>query len=729
MTDTVVDINFSPKHVNYGNIQLKENYKDYPLYLYYQPKVEGQTEEKCMVILEAFHTDYKRITDFLIDIAEPRSRPHFMHEYELTNNSLHAAVSGRYTGDQIQEQLLMYSKNAEIPIEITYFIRKYTGQYGKAKLVLNNNRYYITTFDKNVLSQIKTIAVVYNSHHKVKNEDQNKPSKKAPQSSQATSSAEEEKQPEMTEKKEKSEEAQVREKLMEMMDFDEEDVKMATDEEKELTYEVHPEDIREVKKECLNTGFPLLMEYDFKNDRTAPELEIELKTTTQLRPYQEKSLSKMFSYSRARSGVIVLPCGAGKTLVGITATTTVKKHTIIMCTSQVAAEQWKQQFNLWSTISMDKVFLFSSSHKERRPKADEAGVVITTYNMITGGRSAQALEILSAITEIDWGLIILDEVQVAPADQFQKVVSMIKSHTILGLTATLVREDDKIADLNHLIGPKLYEANWLDLQKDGHLARVQCIEVWCDMTPEFFMQYLKERSNVKKLALFVNNPNKIMACQWLMEYHEKRGDKVIVFSDNIYAIETIARKLERPFIHGGVGNVERQGILTYFQRTNEVNTIFLSRVGDTSIDLPGANVIIQISSHFGSRKQEAQRLGRILRPKDSGKNDRFNAFFYTLVSKNTKEMFYAVQRQKFLTEQGYAFQVIRELKFMGSEEEKKKLKMSTETEQHEMLSNLLSSSESKHLKETNIETDEDLKAMQAHQKNLTGASGEYEVRT
>jgi len=178
---------------------------------------------------------------------------------------------------------------------------------------------------------------------------------------------------------------------------------------------------------------------------------------------------------------------------------------------------------------------------------------------------------------------------------FKKVLDKCKAHCKLGLTATLVREDDKIANINFLIGPKLYEANWLDLQEQGFLARVQCIQVWCEMTPHFYKEYLqkiKENKYRTQMALAINNPNKFLACQYLISMHESRGDKIIVFSDNIFALETYSKKLSKPFISGKVGHQERMGILHYFQKTNDVNTIFISKVGDTAIDLPGANVII-----------------------------------------------------------------------------------------------------------------------------------------
>eukprot|EP01156_Anaeramoeba_ignava_P023188 Anaeramoba_ignava/c21383_g1_i1.p1 GENE.c21383_g1_i1~~c21383_g1_i1.p1 ORF type:complete len:356 (-),score=114.27 c21383_g1_i1:18-1085(-) len=289
--------------------------------------------------------------------------------------------------------------------------------------------------------------------------------------------------------------------------------------------------------------------------------------------------------------------------------------------------------------------------------------MITTYSMISfqGNRSEDSKEIMQEIQNKDWGLLVLDEVHVVPAETFRKTISIAKSHVKLGLTATLVREDERIADLNFLIGPKLYEANWQDLQRNGYIAKVQCAEVWCPMTTNFFNEYLKSDSVHRKILLFVMNPSKIQACEYLIRYHESCGDKILIFSDSVYALLFYSKKLNKPKIYGKTTQNERMEILTSFQ--NNVNKcIFISRVGDNSIDLPDANVIIQISSHYGSRRQEAQRLGRILRPKPSHDNpNEFSAFFYTLVSQDTQEMYYSTKRQQFLIDQGYSFKVISNL--------------------------------------------------------------------
>ena len=455
------------------------------------------------------------------------------------------------------------------------------------------------------------------------------------------------------------------------------------------SFEVHASLIEQVKKRCIQLDYPLLEEYDFRNDTTNANLDIDLKPTTVIRSYQEKSLSKMFGNGRARSGIIVLPCGAGKTLLGITAACTVKKSILVLCTSAVSVEQWRHQLKLWTTVTDEKIARFTSDCKERW--AGNCGIMISTYTMVaySGKRSYEASKIIEFIQNSEWGLLILDEVHVVPAHVFRTVLRIIAAHTKLGLTATLLREDDKIEDLNFLIGPKLYEANWMDLARNGHIANVQCAEVWCPMTPEFYREYLREKSRKRKL-LYVMNPAKFQACQFLIRYHEQRGDKIIVFSDNVFALQAYAKKMNRPFIYGPTSQMERMRILSQFQHNPALNCIFLSKVGDTSIDLPEATCLVQISSHYGSRRQEAQRLGRILRAKRRS-DEGFNAFFYSLVSKDTQEMFYSTKRQQFLIDQGYAFKVITELVGMESMPD---LAFTTRQERLDLLSTVLVATES-----------------------------------
>lgn len=452
-------------------------------------------------------------------------------------------------------------------------------------------------------------------------------------------------------------------------------------------FEIFSDKIEVLQKRCQELDYPLLAEYDFRNDTNIPNIGIDLKPIAVLRPYQEKSLRKMFGNGRARSGIIVLPCGAGKTLVGVTTACTLNKRALVLCNSGVSVEQWKQQFKTWSTADDAMICRFTSDSKDR---PYDCKILISTYSMITltGKRAYETEQVMNWIGSQEWGLMLLDEVHTIPAKMFRRVLTLVKAQCKLGLTATLVREDDKITDLNFLIGPKLYEANWLELQSKGYLARVQCAEVWCKMTPEFFREYLTTKS--RKKSLFISmNPNKFRICQYLIRLHESRNDKIIVFSDNVFALRHYARTLKCPFIYGPTSQQERLQILQNFQHNPKVNCIFVSKVADTSFDLPDANVLIQISSHGGSRRQEAQRLGRILRAKKDMNSDEYNAFFYTLVSQDTMEMYYTSKRQTFLMNQGYSYKVINHI----SELEQENLYYSKVEDQQQLLQMVLAANE------------------------------------
>lgn len=617
------------------------------------------------IFLESHSPLHEIAQDFLIAIAEPVSRPTHIHEYRLTPYSLYAAVSvGLETEDIIQ--VLSRLCKTQLQPEISAFIRSCTLSYGKIKLVLKFNRYWIESSSTGTLQLLLKDPIISQSRVP----DGDLVSDKTTRASGSSLSILNQNDPERIDL------------------IDDNNPENALLEEEVHSFEILPNSVEQVKKRCIELDYPMLEEYDFRNDRHNPDLKIDLRPSTTMRPYQEKSLSKMFGNGRARSGIIVLPCGAGKTLVGITAACTIKKNVLVLCTSAVSVEQWRREFKNFSTISDSQIARFTSDCKEKF--SGNSGIVISTYTMVAygGKRSYEAKKMMEFIQSVEWGFLLLDEVHVVPANVFRRVLTTVAAHSKLGLTATLVREDDKIDDLNFLIGPKLYEANWLDLSKQGHLANVQCAEVWCPMTSDFYREYLKETSRKRRL-LFVMNPTKFQACQFLIDYHEKRGDKIIVFSDNVFALKAYALKLKKPFIYGPTSQIERMRVLQQFRSNPNLNTVFLSKVGDTSIDLPEATCLIQISSHYGSRRQEAQRLGRILRAKR--RNDEgFNAFFYSLVSKDTEEMYYSTKRQQFLIDQGYQFQVLTELKGL---QDLPDLVYSTHKEQLELLRSVLMASE------------------------------------
>ncbi|KAL0447919.1 UNVERIFIED_CONTAM: General transcription and DNA repair factor IIH helicase subunit XPB1 [Sesamum latifolium] len=622
------------KKRDFSKLELKPDHANRPLWAC----ADGR------IFLETFSPLYKQAYDFLIAIAEPVCRPESMHEYNLTPHSLYAAVSVGLETETIISVLDKLSKT-KLPKGMIDFIHSSTANYGKVKLVLKKNRYFV----ESPFPEARYFYLVYScigKHLVLKRLLKDEVIGRARISSEGIHGSDG-----FTVGKSAGEVEGAHDELL-----NEAELAAAAEEKETHSFEIDPAQVENVKQRCLPNAlnYPMLEEYDFRNDTVNPDLEVELKPHAQPRPYQEKSLSKMFGNGRARSGIIVLPCGAGKSLVGVSAACRIRKSCLCLATNAVSVDQWAFQFKLWSTIKEEQICRFTSDSKERF--RGNAGVVVTTYNMIAfgGKRSEEAEKIIEEIRNREWGLLLMDEVHVVPAHMFRKVISLTKSHCKLGLTATLVREDERITDLNFLIGPKLYEANWLDLVKGGFIANVQCAEVWCPMTKEFFAEYLKKENSKKKQALYVMNPNKFRACEFLIRFHEQqRGDKIIVFADNLFALTEYAMKLRKPMIYGATSHPERTKILEAFKTSRDVNTIFLSKLthvmdyaldfgGDNSIDIPEANVIIQISSHAGSRRQEAQRLGRILRakgkPQDrvAGGKEEYNAFFYSLVSTDTQ---------------------------------------------------------------------------------------------
>ena len=519
------------------------------------------------IFLEAFHELYTSAYDFLVAVAEPVARPEFLHEYKVTPYSLYAAVATNIDTESIVRVLSRLSKN-ELPDSVATFVRECTKRYGKAKLVLKSNKFYVESEHPSVLRELLRDPEI--SRARV-SEDVGAAAaggggggEKDADGFVVSSAA-----------------AEMDENLKMLREPDDDD---SDDEELDLegrpvnkpsatpalttvSFQVKGEMVETVKRQAIELDYPLMEEYDFRNDRVNPDLPMDLKPHTRIRRYQERSLAKMFGNGRARSGIIVLPCGAGKTLTGVTAAQTIKKSVICLCTNAVSVLQWKYQFKLWTNIPEERISCFTSDKKD--PIHPDGCLLITTYTMISygGRRSAQSAEVMQAIQSREWGLMLMDEVHVVPAKMFRRVVGSVKAHCRLGLTATLVREDDLISDLNFLIGPKLYEANWMDLTAQGYLANVQCVEVWCPMTAPFMTEYLSAANARLKQLLYVMNPSKLRAVEFLVRFHEERGDKIIVFSDLVYSLKMYADMLKRPLIYGETPERERQAILGTFRST------------------------------------------------------------------------------------------------------------------------------------------------------------------
>ncbi|KAJ8526946.1 hypothetical protein K7X08_029423 [Anisodus acutangulus] len=406
--DDVHDGEREGKKMDFTKLELKPDHTNCPLWAC----ADGR------IFLETFSPLYKQAYDFLIAIAEPVCRPESMHEYNLTPHSLYAAVSVGLETETIIAVLNKLSKT-KLPKEMIDFIHASTANYGKVKLVLKKNRYFIESPFPEVLKRLLTDEAIGKA--RILSEDG------------------------FTVSKPVNEIERGHDELINGVDL------AAAAEEKEThSFEIDPAQVENVKHRCLPNAlnYPMMEEYDFRNDTVNPDLDMELKPQAQPRPYQEKSLSKMFGNGRARSGIIVLPCGAGKSLVGVSAASRIKKSCLCLATNAVSVDQWAFQFKLWSTIREEQICRFTSDSKERF--RGNVGVVVTTYNMVAfgGKRSEESEKIIEEIRNREWGLLLMDEVHVVPAHMFRKVISITKSHCKLGLTATLVREDERITDLN-----------------------------------------------------------------------------------------------------------------------------------------------------------------------------------------------------------------------------------------------------------------------------------------
>ncbi|MFZ3416846.1 DNA repair helicase XPB [Arthrobacter sp. 3Tela_A] len=357
-----------------------------------------------------------------------------------------------------------------------------------------------------------------------------------------------------------------------------------------------------------------------------------------LRPYQKLATENFWA---GGSGVVVLPCGAGKTLVGAAAMATSSTTTLILVTNTVSARQWKDELLRRTSLTEDEIGEYSGAVKEVRP------VTIATYQVLTLKRGGlyPHLELLDAN---DWGLIIYDEVHLLPAPIFRMTADL-QARRRLGLTATLVREDGREGEVFSLIGPKRYDAPWKDIEAQGYIAPAECIEVRVDLPRDERVAYAMAEDG-DKYRLCSTSETKSKVVQDLVRRHE--GDQILVIGQYIDQLDELADRLDAPVIKGGTPVKERQRLFNDF-REGKLKTLVVSKVANFSIDLPEASVAIQVSGSFGSRQEEAQRLGRLLRPKSDGRA----AHFYTVVARDTLDQDFAARRQRFLAEQGYAYSI------------------------------------------------------------------------
>ncbi|GAA4529899.1 DEAD/DEAH box helicase [Brachybacterium paraconglomeratum] len=405
----------------------------------------------------------------------------------------------------------------------------------------------------------------------------------------------------------------------------------------ETTIVVHPSERGALKQALLKLGWPAEDHAGYVDGEAHP---ISLREEDwQLRPYQQEAVD---GFRHGGSGVVVLPCGAGKTLVGAGAMASMQRTTLILVTSTVSARQWKDELLRRTTLTEEEIGEYSGASKEVRP------VTIATYQVLTLKRKGihPHLELMSAR---DWGLIIYDEVHLLPAPVFRMTADL-QARRRLGLTATLVREDGREGEVFSLIGPKRYDAPWKDIESQGYIAPADCTEVRVTMPAADRMAYaMAEASDRPRLG--AAHGAKIEVVERLAARHP--GEPMLVIGQFIDQLEEIAERLGADLITGQTPVKRRQELFDAF-RTGQIDRLVVSKVANFSIDLPEASVAVQVSGAFGSRQEEAQRLGRLLRPKADGRT----AHFYTVVMRDTQDQDYAAHRQRFLAEQGYAYTIM-----------------------------------------------------------------------
>ncbi len=366
----------------------------------------------------------------------------------------------------------------------------------------------------------------------------------------------------------------------------------------------------------------------------------------QVRAYQRSAAEAFYRGGSVLggSGVVVLPCGAGKTVVALAVMSLVRTKTLILTTNTIAVRQWREEILDKTHLGPDDVGEYTGETKSVRP------VTITTYQMLTWRRSkAGEFEHFGLFRSQNWGLVVYDEVHLLPAPIF-RVTAELQARRRLGLTATLVREDGKEDEVFCLIGPKRYDVPWKLLESQGFIATARCVELRVPLTPETKRRY--DASDARgKYRVASENPQKIEVVQRLLKRHPE--GRILVIGQYIDQLEALARTLRVPLITGKTPNQERERLYGAF-RSGDERVLIVSKVGNFAIDLPDANVAIQVSGTFGSRQEEAQRLGRILRPKSDGSA----AVFYAVVTLGSRDQEFAQKRQLFLTEQGYSYEIV-----------------------------------------------------------------------
>jgi DNA excision repair protein ERCC-3 len=553
--------------------------------MHYDPTNPLIVQGDRSILVEVDNPRYAEARDALAPFAELEKSPEHIHTYRLTPLSLWNAAAAGMTADEMVDVLGRFSK-FPLPTSLAADIAEQVSRYGRVKLERHEDKLRLVCTDRPLLEELA-------------------------------------RQP------------RVREYLGDRLD--------------KTSFIIEPAFRGVLKQGLIAVGYPA---EDLAGYTEGAALPIQLRELARsglpfhVRDYQREAADIFYAGGDVRggSGVIVLPCGAGKTIVGLAAMALMQRSTLILTTSITAVKQWKRELLDKSDLTEDQIAEYTGETKDIGP------VTVATYQILTHRPDKKEdFPHFKVFDERDWGLIIYDEVHLLPAPVF-RVTAQIQARRRLGLTATLIREDGREGDVFSLIGPKKYDVPWRELETRGWIAEAACTEVRIGLPEPLRMEYAVAEWR-SKFRLASENPAKEdIVARLLQEY---AGKQVLIIGQYLKQLRLIQKRFDIPLITGQTAHVEREDLYHRFRR-GELKQLILSKVGNFAIDLPDANVLIQISGTFGSRQEEAQRLGRILRPKSDGEP----AHFFTLVTRDTRELDFAHHRQLFLTEQGYSYSIL-----------------------------------------------------------------------
>jgi DNA excision repair protein ERCC-3 len=552
----------------------------------FKPENPIIVQSDMTVLLETTGPLFEEGRDFVGQFAELEKSPEYLHTYKITALSLWNAASAGLKADDIIARLLDLSKYA-VPQNVITEIREQMARYGMLRLVRDESSgmLHLICEDRAILEEI------YAS-----------PS--------------------------------VKEFLVDRLD--------------NRILVINPAYRGRAKQALIKLGYPV---EDLAGYTEGDPLPFSFRSKTRLgvhfglREYQRDAVETFWAGGSPAggSGVLVLPCGAGKTIIGMGCMEKVKQHTLILTTNVTALRQWIHELLDKTTLTEDMIAEYSGEKKEIRP------VTVTTYQMMTYKPSkADVFPHMELLKQYNWGLIIYDEVHLLPAPVF-RATAEIQARRRLGLTATLVREDGREDDVFSLIGPKRFDKPWKELEQQGWIAKALCMEIRVPLPQEKKIEYATAELRAK-YRIAMENPDKIKVLQKLLEKHH--NDNVLIIGQYLDQLQEISRMTGAPIITGDTPNAQRESLYAKF-KSGELKVLVVSKVANFAVDLPDANVAIQVSGTFRSRQEEAQRVGRVLRPKP-GQN---YAYFYSIVTKDTKDQECAKKRSLFLTEQGYRYRI------------------------------------------------------------------------